>query len=336
MPPRPRSVDLRPMTGLRNLVGHSARSLPDLVLVTCLGLLWVAGSVPLWVHVAYICVALSAYSRPNAGGTVLRVLAVTIVGGAGLIHGYADGAVPRHDVFELPLLATMALLFARFAEQRARAEQSVRRATKRLARVIDRIPLATVAFDGDARVVTWNASAEELFGWKAEEVIGGLNPIVPADQREAAGELFARIMAGERLRGIEVSRRARDGSTLELSLYAAPLGRTGTLLLYDDIRERKQAERERDQAQRRYRDLIESVPLVTYVDHVDEHATNVYTSPQAVEMLGWPLDDWQADTRFFETILHPDDHERVMGGVHAANDAHGQFNSEYSLRHQDD
>ena len=158
---------------------------------------------------------------------------------------------------------------------------------------------------------------------------------MPADQREAAGELFARIMAGERLRGIEVSRRARDGSTLELSLYSAPLGRTGTLLLYDDIRERKQAERERDQAQRRYRDLIESVPLVTYVDHVDEHATNVYTSPQAVEMLGWPLDDWQADTRFFETILHPDDHERVMGEVHAANDAHGHFNSEYRLRHQD-
>jgi len=323
------------MTGLRYRIEHSARSLPDVALVACLGLLWVAGSVPLWVHVAYICVAISAYTRPNPGGTVLRVVLVTVAGGSGLIHGYTQGGIPGHDLLEVPLLATMALLFARFGEQRALGEQTVLRTQKRLAHVIDRIPLATIAFDGDARVVTWNTTAEELFGWTADEVIGRDNPIVPADQREASSELFERIVSGERLRGVEVSRRARDGSTLELALYSAPLGRTGILLLYDDISERKQAERDRDRAQRRYRDLVESVPLVTYIDHVDEHATNIYTSPQAVEMLGWPLDDWQADPRFFETILHPDDYERVMGEVHAANDAHGQFNAEYRLRHQD-
>jgi two-component system, cell cycle sensor histidine kinase and response regulator CckA len=323
------------MTGLRYRVELSARSLPDVALVACLGLLWVAGSVPLWVHLAYICVAVSAYTRPNAGGTVLRVLVVTVAGGAGLIHGYSDGGVPGHDLLEVPLLAMMALLFARFAEQRAQAEQNVLRATRRLARVIDRIPLATIAFDGDGRVVTWNTSAEELFGWKAGEVIGGPSPIVPADQRDAANELFARIMAGERLRGVEVSRCARDGRTLELALYSAPLGRTGTLVLYDDIGERKHVERERDQAQSRYRELIESLPLVTYVDHVDEHASNVYTSPQALDLLGWPLSDWANDPRFFEKILHPDDHERVMGEVAQANETHEVFDEEYRLRHQD-
>src|SRR2546423_15521576 len=117
MPPRPRGVDLRPMTGLRNRVELGTRSLPDLALVACLGLLWVAGSVPLWVHVAYICVAISAYTRPNPGGTVLRVVLVTVAGGSGLIHGYTQGGIPGHDLLEVPLLATMALLFARFAEQ---------------------------------------------------------------------------------------------------------------------------------------------------------------------------------------------------------------------------
>jgi PAS domain S-box-containing protein len=98
---------------------------------------------------------------------------------------------------------------------------------------------------------------------------------------------------------------------------------------------RKKAERERGEAESRFRDLIESVPLVTYMDRVDEHATNVYTSPQAVAMLGWPLDDWEADPRFFETILHPDDYERVMGQVHEANATREEFDSEYRLRHQD-
>jgi PAS domain S-box-containing protein len=166
-------------------------------------------------------------------------------------------------------------------------------------------------------------------------VIGRDNPIVPADQRDASNELFTRIMTGERLHGIEVSRRARDGRTLELALYSAPLGRDGTLVLYDDIHERKQLERERDQAQRRYQDLIESVPLVTYIDRVEDNAANVYTSPQAVDLLGWPLSDWANDPCFFERILHPDDRERVMAEVVQANETHEEFDSEYRLRHRD-
>ena len=203
-----------------------------------------------------------------------------------------------------------------------------------LTRVVDRIPLATVAFDAEARVVTWNVSAERLFGWKAEEVIGQPNPIVPADEREASNELLAQIRAGAALHGVEVSRCARDGSVLELAVYSAPLGPDGSLILYDDISERKRAERERDRAQRRYRELIEALPLVTYIDRVDEHATNVYTSPQAVDLLGWPLRDWQQDNRLFEKILHPDDRDRVMNEVAQANES-GTFDSEYRLRHQD-
>jgi PAS domain S-box-containing protein len=232
-------------------------------------------------------------------------------------------------------MSVLALLFAAFQEQRSRAEQDIMRDKKRLARQIDRIPLATIAFDADARVVTWNDTAEQLFGWSADEVIGTLNPIVPAGERVRSDELFARIQSGERLQGIEVTRHARDGSVLDLCLYSAPLGKTGTIVLYDDIRVRKQAERDRDQAERRYRSLVESMPLVTYIDHVDEHATNLYTSPQAVELLGWRLDDWASNPNHFETILHPDDRDRVLGEVHHSNETREEFSSEYRLRHRD-
>jgi PAS domain S-box-containing protein len=106
-------------------------------------------------------------------------------------------------------------------------------------------------------------------------------------------------------------------------------------VLYDDIRERKRAERERDLAESRYRNLIESLPLVTYIDRVDDHATNVYTSPQIVELLGWSLAEWAADSRILETVLHPDDTERVMAEVLHANETREPFDSEYRLRHRD-
>jgi PAS domain S-box-containing protein len=282
------------VSGLRTRLESATRGIPDAGVAACLGVLWACGAAATW------------------------------------LHAHRNGGISADAVVELSLLSALALAVAASARRR----RGILRDNRRLTRVIERIPLAMVAFDGDARVVRWNECAEQLFGWTAEEVIGHPNPIVPADERDASNELFAKIWNGERLRGVEVSRRTRDGRKLELALYTAPLGREGRLVLYDDITERKQAERERDQAQRRYRGLIEALPLITYIDHVDDYATNVYTSPQAVDVLGWPISDWQSDNRFFEKILHPDDHDRVMREVVQGNET-GEFNSEYRLRHRD-
>jgi PAS domain S-box-containing protein len=323
------------MTGMRHRLEPYARVFLDLSLGTLLALLWATDGVTLWLHLAYISIALGAFLRPRASSTVIRAVVVTLVGGAALLRLHSSGVVPRDDLFELPLMFVLALLFAAFAHQRARAERDIMRDHRSLAQQVDRIPLATVAFDSDARVVTWNASAEQLFGWTADEVIGKLNPIVPAGERAHSDELLARIHKGERLNGVEVRRQARDGSVLELCMYSAPVTKTRAVVLYDDIRERKQAERQRDRAEKRYRDLIESMPLVTYIDHVDDHATNVYTSPQVVDMLGWPLADWDADPHFFEKVIHADDVERVVAEIIHANETKGQFDSEYRLRHRE-
>jgi PAS domain S-box-containing protein len=336
MPPGGASVDDREMTtGLRYRLEPYARVALDLSLGTVLALLWATGDVTLWLHLAYINIAIGAFVRPRARSTAIRAVIVSLAGGAALLRLHAQGPLPSDALLEIPLTGVLALLFAAFAHQRARVEEDIMRDQKRLARQIDRIPLASVALDANARVVTWNTTAEQLFGWQAHEVIGELNPIVPAGERGHSDELFARIQSGERLQGIEVTRRARDGSVLELCLYSAPLGKTGTIVLYDDIRERKRAERERDEAESRYRSLIESLPVVTYIDRIDAHATNVYTSPQIVDLLGWSVAEWSANPHFFEEVLHPDDAERVMTDVVHANQTRLQFDSEYRLRHRE-
>ncbi len=217
----------------------------------------------------------------------------------------------------------------------ARRERDIELGRLRLAHLVDRIPLATVAIDRNARVVTWNPSAERLFGWKAEELIGGANPIVPARLQASSDALFARIQAGEALSGVEVVRTARSGELVDVAVYSAPLGGGETLILYDDIRERKRLERERDDAEGRYRALIESLPLVTYIDHVDDDATNVYTSPQIVDLLGGSSEDWAVGSQLFPELLHPEDTDRIMAAVSTANRTREPFDEEYRLRHRD-
>lgn len=245
------------------------------------------------------------------------------------------GESPWTRMARVTVLTALILLVMRASRRRADERRDIDRDRARLAELIDNIPLATLAVGRNARIVTWNRAAEQLFGWTRAEVIGMENPAIPPEERLAANELFNRIRSGERLRGVEATRQARDGSRVEVSLYSAPLGTDGSLVLYDDIRERKLAETERDEAQKRYRELIESLPLVTYIDHVDDNATNIYTSPQVKDVLGWSPDEWQADPRHFEEIIHPDDRERVMQEVRVANATREPFDSQYRLRHRD-
>src|SRR4029079_13466471 len=47
---------------------------------------------------------------------------------------------------------------------------------------------------------------------------------------------------------------------------------------------------------RRYRTLIEQLPLVVYVDALDAVSSNISTSPQIEPLLGYSVDEWKADT----------------------------------------
>ncbi len=234
----------------------------------------------------------------------------------------------------LPLASLAVVLGAVGTRQRQRVAAD----RLQLARQIDALPLATVAFDRNAHVLTWNRAAEELFGWRRSEVVGRKNPTVPAEREAESAALLKRVVGGEVLRGVEVTRLARDGRELELALFTAPFeaGRTsGFLALYDDIAERRRVERERDQAERRFRGLVEALPLVTYVDMVDDDATNVYTSPQVVELLGWTAEEWAANPKMFAELVHPDDRARVMAEVHECNRTHRTFESDYRMLHRD-
>jgi PAS domain S-box-containing protein len=55
---------------------------------------------------------------------------------------------------------------------RKQAEEAAHTAYRQLAFHVESSPLAVIEWDSDFRVARWSESAERLFGWKAEEVIG--------------------------------------------------------------------------------------------------------------------------------------------------------------------
>jgi PAS domain S-box-containing protein len=101
--------------------------------------------------------------------------------------------------------------------------------------------------------------------------------------------------------------------------------------LADALAEREDAVAGREAAESRYRTLIEQLPLVTYIDELNESSSAIYISPQAEALLDYPIMAWLGDREFFPKILHPEDRERVLAQHREAYAAGRSFSDEYRL-----
>lgn len=99
----------------------------------------------------------------------------------------------------------------------------------------------------DGIVTSWNAGAERLYGYKAEEIIGqSIKVVIPTDRLEEYPTIMQQIVAGQRIEHFETIRRRKDGSLIEVSIIISPVRDTsgkiiGTSTIAHDITERKQA-----------------------------------------------------------------------------------------------
>jgi diguanylate cyclase (GGDEF)-like protein/PAS domain S-box-containing protein len=86
---------------------------------------------------------------------------------------------------------------------------------------------------------------------------------------------------------------------------------------------------------RRFRSLVEQLPLSVYIDRLDDVSSNIYTSPQIEAILGYTVSEWAENDELFVELLHPEDRERVLA-AHQRTHATGEpLFIEYRLRTRD-
>jgi len=83
---------------------------------------------------------------------------------------------------------------------------------------------AIVSKDLSGRILSWNAGAERLFGYTAEEAVGRqIEMLIPADHRDEEPDILARIRRGEIIDHYETVRLRKDGGLIEISLTVSPI-----------------------------------------------------------------------------------------------------------------
>ncbi|MFI2235789.1 PAS domain S-box protein [Streptomyces chrestomyceticus] len=100
----------------------------------------------------------------------------------------------------------------------------------------------------DGRVTFWNAAAQRLYGYRAEEMVGRhIGLLIPPDLKDEEAGLLERIGRGERIEHYETRRVASGGRVLDVDVSLWPVrSRRGVVhaacSLTRDITDRKKAE----------------------------------------------------------------------------------------------
>ena len=80
-----------------------------------------------------------------------------------------------------------------------------------------------------------------------------------------------------------------------------------------------------------YRNLVEGISAVVYVDANDDRSSNLYTSPQIEPLLGFTVEQWRDDPALWLERIHEDDRERVLEEHRRSMRTGHPFRTEYRL-----
>ena len=155
---------------------------------------------------------------------------------------------------------------------------------KLISRLIDALPIPVIGIDDELRVKIWNGAAEREFGWNAAEVLGRMNPAIPAELRAESEELARRTIAGLQLRNMRSYRYRRDGTRVDILLSTAvarrepgiPVTSIGIYFVLSEVETAcRDAERELIEREAQLRLMLDQLPAIVYTTDKDLHFTTV-------------------------------------------------------------
>jgi len=116
--------------------------------------------------------------------------------------------------------STGRVLCFRDITERKQTEEAV----SRLAAVVESSDDAIVSKSLDGIIMSWNAGAQRIFEYTAEEIVGkSILMLIPAELQKEEPEIIARLKKGERIEHYETVRLAKGGRRIDISLTVSPV-----------------------------------------------------------------------------------------------------------------
>jgi PAS domain S-box-containing protein len=241
-----------------------------------------------------------------------------------------------------PLFTSVAAIFGAVRAERARsaAEQALREQQEQLQATFDLagVGIVQLALDGTPLMV--NQRLCELLGRTREEQMAlRSEDVTHPDDLPAEMAYRRRLVSGEISRYRAVKRYLHaDGHPVwvntNMTLVRGPDGSPEYFIgVAEDITERMLAEAALRNSQQRFLDLVNSVDGIFWEADLEERRFT-YVSEKCETITGYTVQQW-LEPLFWSNQLHPDDRERVLSEVRAAQASHSAQAVEYRFLARD-
>ncbi|MDQ3618754.1 MAG: PAS domain S-box protein [Actinomycetota bacterium] len=153
-----------------------------------------------------------------------------------------------HSVMRLDPLAVegagTVLAYAQDITESIEAQET----TSRLASIVESTGDAVIGNSPEGAIVSWNSSAEALYGYSADEIKGRpVSILTPDDRRQEIDQILQAVAEGRRIDNHETERMKKGGERIEVALTISPIRDAsgaviGASTIARDITDRKRAE----------------------------------------------------------------------------------------------
>jgi PAS domain S-box-containing protein len=243
-----------------------------------------------------------------------------------------DSAAPIRD--EQGHVSGCVLIFRDVTAQRLiqREKANQLHTARLLASIVESSDDAIISKSLDGVIQSWNAAAERLFGFTAEQAVGRhISLVIPPERLVEEEQIIASLKAGERIEHYETERVRSDGRRIMVSLTISPLkdesGKvTGASKIVRDVTDRQRAESERQT----FVTLVEN--STDFIGMCDLNGVPFFVNHAGLEMVG--LDDIdQARRTPVQEFFFPEDQPMMMNEFFPAVLANSHGEIEVRFRH---
>lgn len=206
----------------------------------------------------------------------------------------ADDYIIKENLSRLVPAMNSALEKKAALRAKKEAEKELIKSEKFKNALIESSPLAIYSVDIKGNVVTWNISAEKMFGWKAEEVTGKPLPTIQEGSKDNFNTWQNYVLAGDSFTGKEVLCIKKDGSSFNASLSAAPINNDydeiiGIISYVEDITEKKKSKELIQNQNELLQILFDNIPVM--LSKYNPADDSIWFNKEYVEKLGWTVED---------------------------------------------
>jgi len=189
----------------------------------------------------------------------------------------------------------------------------------------------------DGVVTSWNAGAEQIFGYRAAEMIGQpILRLIPPDRHAEEEQILACVRRGDSIRHLDTLRVRKDGRLIDVSITTSAIKNaageiTGASKIARDISERIHALRMLQQREAEFRTLAEAMPQIVWATAAD--GGNIYFNQHWMDYTGLTLEESRGDG--WNKPFHPEDRQRAWEAWQKAVAQGGDYSLECRLRRAD-